>query len=159
MATCTKCGAPLNEGAAFCGSCGTPAPGAAAASGGSGSGTATPSGSSSGGLAPNVAGALAYVTIIPAIVFLVMEPYNKDRFIKFHAFQCLFLAAAAFATYICLLVLNIIPVIGTIVYILLIPLVGLTVFVLAVISLIKAYNNGKFMIPVIGKLAEQQASK
>ncbi len=163
MAACTKCGATLNEGAAFCGSCGAPAGTAPAGatpapSTAPGGGTGAPA-ANTGGLAPNVAGALAYVTIIPAIVFLVMEPFNKDKFIKFHAFQCLFLAATAFATYICLLVLNLIPLIGTIIYILLIPLVGLTIFVLAVISAIKAYNNSKFMIPIIGKMAEQQASK
>ncbi len=33
------------------------------------------------------AGALAYVTILPEILFLILEPYNKRRFIKFHAFQ------------------------------------------------------------------------
>ena len=30
------------------------------------------------GLSDNTAGALAYITIIPAIIFLVMEPYNKN---------------------------------------------------------------------------------
>jgi uncharacterized membrane protein len=161
MAACAKCGASLAEGATFCGSCGTPvgAAGAAPASGGAApAGGATPA-AGSGGLTSNVAGALAYVTIIPAIIFLVMEPYNKDKFIKFNAFQCLFLAGTAFAAYIGLLILNILPIVGTILYILCIPLVGLTVFVLAVISAIKAYNNQKFMIPVIGKLAEQQANK
>ena len=36
------------------------------------------------GLSDNAAGALAYVTIIPAIIFLVVEPYNKNSFIRFH---------------------------------------------------------------------------
>jgi len=45
----------------------------------------------------NVAGALAYVTFIPAIVFLVLEPYSKNRFIRFHSFQCLFFCGALFA--------------------------------------------------------------
>jgi uncharacterized membrane protein len=161
MAVCAKCGASLAEGATFCGSCGTAvgAVGAAPATGGAPAGGGAAPTASTGGMASNVAGALAYLTIIPAIIFLVMEPYNKDRFIKFNAFQCLFLAAGTFALYICLLILNIIPIIGTIIYILLMPLVGLAAFVLAVISAIKAYNNQKFMIPFIGKLAEQQASK
>ncbi|MGE5327121.1 MAG: DUF4870 domain-containing protein [Deltaproteobacteria bacterium] len=106
-----------------------------------------------------MAGALAYLTIIPAIIFLVMEPYNKDKFIKFNAFQCLFLAATAFAAYVCLAILAVIPILGWIIGLLGFPLVGLTIFVLAVISAIKAYGNQKFMIPVIGKLAEQQANK
>ena len=35
------------------------------------------------GLTDNVAGLLAYVTIIPAIIFLVIEPYNRNRFVRF----------------------------------------------------------------------------
>jgi uncharacterized membrane protein len=159
MATCVKCGATLAEGTVFCGSCGTPVAGAAAPAAAGAAGGTTATAASSSGLAPNVAGLLAYVTIIPAIIFLVMEPYNKDRFIKFHAFQCLFLAAAGFAAGICLMVLNVIPIIGTIISLLLFPLLWLAIFVLAVIAAIKAYNNQKFMIPFIGKLAEQQASK
>ena len=68
------------------------------------------------GWPPNTAGALAYVTIIPAILFLVMEPYNKDRFIRFHSFQCLFFAGSMFALSIVIMilafVLAFIPVVG-----------------------------------------------
>jgi uncharacterized membrane protein len=33
---------------------------------------------------------LAHVTIIPATVFLVLEPRNKKRFVSFHSFQNIF---------------------------------------------------------------------
>lgn len=157
MAACAKCGATLAEGATFCGSCGAPA-GAAPAAAGAAPGGA-PAAASSGGLAPNVAGALAYFTIIPAIIFLVAEPYNKDRYIKFHAFQCLFLAAGTFAVYLALAIFAMIPIVGWIVGILLFPLLGLAIFAVVVFTMYKAYNSQKFLIPVIGKLAEQQASK
>jgi len=153
MANCAKCGASLMEGATFCGSCGAPTAAAAAPQGGA------PSASTSSGLASNVAGALAYFTIIPAIIFLVMEPYNKDRFVKFHAFQCLFLAAASFVLFFALSIVAVIPVIGWIIGLLLIPLLGLSLFVVVIFTMYKAYNNEKFMLPVIGKLADQQASK
>ena len=39
------------------------------------------------GLSDNAAGALAYVTFIPAIIFLIVEPYNKNSYIKFHSWQ------------------------------------------------------------------------
>ena len=48
----------------------------------------------SGGLSDNVAGMLAYFTIIPAIVLLLIEPYSKRRFVRYHAFQSLFFAIA-----------------------------------------------------------------
>jgi len=41
----------------------------------------------SSGLADNRAAALAYFTIIPAIVFLVLEPYDRIPLVRFHAFQ------------------------------------------------------------------------
>jgi len=148
MAFCAKCGAAMSEGVGFCGSCGTPV-GAGQAAGTSGS----------GGLAPNVAGALAYFTIIPAIIFLVAEPFNRDRFVKFHAFQCLFLAGATFVLFFALGIFAMIPLLGWVIGIVVIPLLGLLIFAVVLFTMYKAYNNQKFMLPVIGKLAEQQASR
>jgi uncharacterized membrane protein len=150
MANCVKCGAALTEGAVFCGSCG-----ASVAAGGA----PAAAGATSSGLTSNVAGALAYFTIIPAIIFLVAEPYNKDKFIRFHAFQCLFLAAASFVLFLGLGLFSIIPVVGWIVGLLLMPLLGLAMFGIVVFTMYKAYNNEKFMLPVIGKLADQQAAR
>ena len=43
------------------------------------------------GLTPNVAGALAYlVGAITGILFLVIDPFKNDRFVRFHAFQSIF---------------------------------------------------------------------
>ena len=160
MAACAKCGTELNAGATFCGSCGAPvaAAGAAQASGG-GATASAPKAASSGGLDSNVAGALAYFTIIPAIIFLVAEPDKNDKFIKFHAFQCLFLAAGSFVLFFGLGIFALIPIIGWIVGLLAMPLLGLGMFCLVLFSMYKAYNKEKFKIPVIGNLAEQQAEK
>ncbi len=162
MANCPKCGTALLPGAGFCGSCGAvvaaaaPAPATPAQS-------SAPSTAGSGGLPANVAGALAYFTIIPPIIFLVVEPFNKDRFIKFHSFQALFLSGAVFALMIGLtifsFILGMIPIVGAIIAILMWPIVGLCLFGLFVFLMYKAYNEEKFMLPVIGNLAEQQASK
>jgi uncharacterized membrane protein len=160
MANCVKCGTALLPDAVFCGSCGTPVAAAAAPPAAP---TSAPSAAASGGLPPNVAGALAYFTIIPPIIFLVVEPFNKDRFIRFHSFQSLFLAAAMFVAMIGMMILSfiigMIPVIGTIVAILMWPLVSLAMFALIIFLMYQAYNEKKFMLPFIGNLAEQQASK
>lgn len=108
----------------------------------------TNAGGSSGGLTPNIAGALAYFPII-AIIWLVLEPYSKDRFIRFHSFQSLALA-------VCSIVLSIVLV-ATIIGILLMPIVQLGWLVVAVIGAIKAYNNDKLSLPVIGGWSEKQA--
>jgi uncharacterized membrane protein len=167
MAACAKCGATLAEGASFCGSCGTPvtqAGGPPAAPAGGGAATAA---ASSGGLAPNVAAMLAYLPFvgwIAAIVFLVADPFKKDKFIRFHAFQSIFFAVAMFVFWIVWSILG--AILGTLTFGVLgvlMGLLGLLIFLVVIGFLIflmfKAYSNQKFMIPFIGKLAEQQASK
>jgi uncharacterized membrane protein len=161
MATCTKCGAVLVEGSGFCGSCGTPVAAGSAAAGGSAPAAATSVGSS--GLAPNIAAMLAYFTLIPAIIFLVVEPYNRDRYVRFHSFQSLFFHIAWIMLWIGMIflgmALGVIPVVGWIIHILLDLALGLGGFILWVVLVIKAYGNQKFHLPVIGKMAEEQAAK
>src|SRR5580698_9624875 len=99
MAFCGTCGAQIADGTTTCAACASKVPvGGAAVAAAPGS-----------GLADNVAGMLAYVTIIPAIIFLVMEPYNKNRFIRFHSFQCLFFAGALFVAHLVLSIFTFVP--------------------------------------------------
>ncbi len=158
MASCAKCGATLSAGATFCGSCGTPVSGAAAGSGSSAPGAAG-TGASSSGLSPNVAALLSYFTIIGAIIFMVLQPYNKDRFVRFHAFQSLFFHIAWVILWVASVIVAMVPVIGWIISIFTWLVLGLGGFVLWVFLVYKAYNNEKFQLPVIGKIAEEQASK
>lgn len=102
------------------------------------------------GLSSNAAGALAYVTIIPAIIFLILEPYNRNSFVRFHAWQSIFLGIATFAVD---MVLSFIPVVGWII----LPVAMLGFLVIWVICLLKALKGERFSLPVIGKFAEQQA--
>jgi uncharacterized membrane protein len=111
-----------------------------------------PQSSTQGGLSDNAAGALAYVTIIPAIIFLIVEPYNRKPFVRFHSWQCIFLCIAAFAIH---LVLTLIPVIGWI----LVPFVSLGFLILWIIVVLKALKGERFQLPLIGKYAAQQAGK
>jgi uncharacterized membrane protein len=100
---------------------------------------------------------LAYVTIIPAIIFLVMEPYNKNRFIRFHSFQCLFFCVALIVLQIGLSILAVVPFMALIT----IPLhllIGLGALVVWVILLIKANAGLMYKLPVIGDLSEKQAN-
>ncbi len=143
MPFCPNCGTELAAGAS-CTKCATsgPTPGPAVAS---------------AGLPDNLAGALAYFTFVPAVIFLVLEPYNKSRFIRFHAFQCLFLTAALFAVGIVLAIIASIPFIGLIT----IPLhflIWIGAIVVVVFLMLKAYQNQMFKLPVIGDMAEKQAA-
>jgi uncharacterized membrane protein len=145
MAFCPKCGTEIGEGVA-CPKCA-----GAAASSGSTAGTAA------AGLTDNMAGALAYVTIIPAILFLVLEPFNRKRFIRFHAFQCLFFAVAWTVLWIGLRIIVQIPILGW-ATILLWPLVSLAGLIIWIFLVMKAYQGQMFKLPYIGDMAEKQAN-
>ncbi|HEY6302219.1 MAG TPA: hypothetical protein VIX14_04060 [Terriglobales bacterium] len=146
MAFCPTCGAQIADGA-ICQKCG----------GGAGQ-NAVAAAPAAAGLTDNVAGALAYVTIIPAIIFLVLEPFNKKRFIRFHAFQCLFFAAAWTVLWIGLSIIAHIPFLGWATVVMW-PLVSLAGFVIWLILVLKAYQGQMFKLPAIGDIAEQQAGK
>ena len=110
-----------------------------------------------GGMSDNVAGMLAYVTIIPAIIFLLVAPYNRSKFIRFHSFQCIFVTVAWIALGIALSILAAIPVLGWLT-LLIWPLVGLAGLALWIILLLKANQGQMWKVPFIGDLAEKQAS-
>lgn len=109
------------------------------------------------GLSDNAAGGLAYVTIIPAIIFLIVAPYNRNRFVRFHSWQCIMLAIAWIAIDVGLFVLGRIPGVGLL-DIVLGPLVGLAFFIVWLICLIQAFTGKMFKLPVLGDLAEKQAN-
>jgi uncharacterized membrane protein len=135
----------MGDEAAFCPACGKPATAATTGTGGQSAGTP---GAQGAGLQSNLAAALSYLWIT-AIVFLLLEPYNRDRFVRFHAFQALFLGLASIGGHV---VLSLIPILGWT----LMPLWSLVVLVFAVVAAIKAYQNETWSIPVIGPYAEKQ---
>ena len=126
---------------------------AAPGAGGSGGGGAAPAGA---GMPDNTAGMVAYITIIPAIIFLVMEPYNKRPFVRFHCFQNIFFCVAWIALSIVLSIIAAIPVIGWLTLILW-PIIGLGGLVLWVMLLLKANQGQMWKLPFIGDLAAKQA--
>ncbi|HLV86288.1 MAG TPA: DUF4870 domain-containing protein [Candidatus Sulfotelmatobacter sp.] len=146
MAFCSSCGAQVPDGSTMCSVCaGRTAPAGA------------PAAATAGGMTDNVAGMLAYVTIIPAIVFLVMEPYNRNRFVRFHAFQNIFFCIAWIVLWIALSIVAHIPILGWLT-ILIWPLVGLAGLIIWVILLLKANQGQMFKLPIVGDLAEKQAN-
>ena len=112
---------------------------------------------SQSGLSDNAAGGLAYVTIIPAIVFLIVEPFSKNPFVRFHSWQNIFLSIAWIVVDIALMMLGFMPFIRWM-NLLLWPVVGLGFFLLWLIAMINAFTGKRFKLPVIGDLAEKQAN-
>jgi uncharacterized membrane protein YvbJ len=89
MAFCADCGAALSEEAGFCGSCGKAVAAASQATGAFGQTvTASAAALPGSGLTSNVAAALAYILgFITGIIFLVLEPYKRDPFVRSNAMQ------------------------------------------------------------------------
>ncbi len=109
------------------------------------------------GLSDNAAGGLAYVTFIPALIFLLVEPFNKNPYVRFHSWQSIFLIIAWIAADVVLIILGHIPFIGLI-NLILWPLVALGFLILWIIALINAFNGKRFKLPILGDLAEKQAN-
>jgi uncharacterized membrane protein len=175
---CTSCGASVADTARFCNKCGTPfqptqpAPTQTTPHSGASGYQSPPSyqqhpqpqygaPSSASGLQPNVAGLLTYVFgFVTGIIFLALDPYNKDRFVRFHAFQSILLSVALIVL---LMGLNIVYFILPWWLDWIVTLVQLVVqlggFVLWIFSMFKAYNGEKLKLPIISDLAEQQAGR
>jgi len=113
-----------------------------------------------GVLPQTVAGALAYCTIIPAILFLLIEPYNRNRFVRFHCFQCIGLWLAALVMGAGLRVagflLFFVPVLGHLISWLAYMVVSLGFFVIWVVLIVKSLQGEMFKLPLVGDFAKQK---
>jgi uncharacterized membrane protein len=111
------------------------------------------------GLSDNAAGGLSYITIIPAIVFLITEPYKRSSYVRFHAWQSIFLYVAWAVVHILVQVVqNLVP---TVLFLTLTlwQLVDLAFFVVLVIVFVSAFNGKRIVLPIVGGLAEKQANR
>ncbi|MGA7155963.1 MAG: hypothetical protein WBY53_03910 [Acidobacteriaceae bacterium] len=104
------------------------------------------------GLSTNTAAALCYLTFIPAVVFLVLEPYKRESFIRFHAWQCI--------------VLTLVDMAGDFIFWhhgffnhFVLGLLHLLLFIFWIISIIKASQGERYHVPIVGNLAESLAAK
>jgi uncharacterized membrane protein len=115
--------------------------------------------SAQSGLSDNSAAAIAYITIIPAIIFLVMEPYNRKPFVRFHAMQCIGLHVLWFAVWIVLAILGVIMAMVHLGFLLIFlwPICWIGLVILWVLCIVSAAQGKWFKLPFIGDFAKKQA--
>ncbi len=151
MPFCEKCGSSVDEGVSFCAKCGAP--------------VAPPSGAvqTTGGgkaLDSNIVALLCYLLwIVGGILFLILEPYKNDKFVRFHAFQSIFLSVA-FIVFMIVWDGILWGLLGGALWLVLGPIgiiVRLGFLILWIFLMYKAYNNEKFKVPFIGDIAARQA--
>jgi len=102
-------------------------------------------------LEPNIKSALAYIPII-GVIWIITE--KKDKTVRFHAFQSLFLVIA-------FIVLNTLirSLEPFMVGYFLSPILSFGEVALWLYLMWKAYNKEMVLLPVIGKMAQEQAEK
>jgi len=158
MAHCTKCGATIAEGTAFCGSCGA-SQGAAAPPG---AGAQAPAaGTAQSGLSENAAGTLCYV--LGWITGLIFYLIDKRPSVRWHAAQSIVVFGALHILEIVLgmffgfglfggMIGGMVGFgLGTLIYM----LIGLTTLILWILLMVKAYQGERFKVPVAGDFAEK----
>jgi uncharacterized membrane protein len=147
--TCLHCAASMPDAAALCPGCGRAMLPVTRAQG------------MVGVLPATLAGALAYF-VLPAILFLLVEPYKSNRFVRFHSFQCIGMCLAAVVTGAVLrlagFALFFIPVLGHLLVWLVSMVVSLAFFMIWIVLIVKALQGEMFKLPLVGDFAEQQTS-
>ena len=111
-------------------------------------------------LSDHAAGAIAYLTFIPAIFFLLLEPYKQNSYVRYHSWQSILLSLGAFAVNVVLAFLLVFALLFTprlhLVAWRAIELFWIAVWIACVVN---AAMGKRFKLPVIGGLAEQQAKR
>ena len=109
------------------------------------------------GFSENGIAALAYITFVPAIFFLILPRYNQSKYVRFHCWQSILLNLAAFLVSVVLTLFAVPALRGGAFF-----LLGLTRvmwgvwFGLWIATSLAALNGKRFHIPILGKLAETQ---
>src|SRR5882762_8917319 len=134
---CAKCGAAVRQDS------GAPPPGPP---------TPPPDGSAVIALPDNIAGAAAYIPVV-GVIFLLIEPYNRNKAIRFHAFQGLFLLAATIV--VSIVMSTIASIFWGLVF--LMPFVHLIFVGIWIFLMFKTYSGERIVLPIIGPIAEKQA--
>jgi uncharacterized membrane protein len=112
------------------------------------------------GLSDNAAGAIAYLTFIPAVIFLIVEPYNRNSYVRFHAWQSIMFTIAVVAVDMVLgFALVFALMFSPFLHLAAWRLIELFWFAVWLVCVVNAAQGKRFMLPVIGNLAAQQANK
>jgi len=152
LLACPHCAAQMPETAAFCPSCGRPM-----------ERPASLGQEEDALLAENVAAALAYFTFIPAILFLVVQPYKKQIFVRFHSVQCLLLWGASIVVVLALRISGplffLVPVVGPLLVLVISVVVALAAVLLWLVLIVKSLQREMFKLPLLGRFAAEYSGE
>jgi uncharacterized membrane protein len=153
MSFCQTCGTALAADGTACSACANRAPG----------GAATMQAAAVNGLQPNAAAALSYALgLITGILFLVIDPYKNDKYVRFHAYQSVFFNIAWIAFWIIWMIAGLVlsAITKGLFFFVEIPvnlLLALGGFILWIFLMYRAYQGRYFRLPVVGTIAAKKA--
>ena len=169
MSFCQSCGAAPAGDTRFCQSCGsaTKVAGGVSVSASEGAGAVVamspPTSIEQKTIDTNVVGALAYLAgLITGIIFLVLDPYKSNSFVRFHAFQSIFFNVAWIGFWILWMILSAIltPLTAGVFGLIALPVMlifSLGGFGIWAFLMYQAYQQKLFKLPIVGKFAAQHA--
>jgi len=106
-------------------------------------------------------GALAYLTVAPAILFLAVPVLKSSRFVRFHSWQSVFLAGAAVVTAglmrLLFAIFSVLPGVGFLLAWLSVGVACIAVAMIWVALTVKAVQGQSYELPLIGRVAARLA--
>ena len=130
---CPHCGAEMAAKVAFCPACGwsmTPVP-----------------------RLERAVAAIGYLPLIPAVVILFLPTYRRHLFVRFHAWQSIFIWVVFFILTGSALLLSNVAAASLMAFLLLGILVTLAMLFLWIVLSLKASQGERFELPLVGELA------
>ncbi|MGD1213838.1 MAG: hypothetical protein ABR861_02495 [Terriglobales bacterium] len=101
--------------------------------------------------AERAAAAVAYLTLAPAAVVLLLPAFRNNRFVRFHAWQSILLWGVFFVLTIAALFLS--NVAAAMVFLLFGILASLAMLFLWIVLSLKAWQGERFEVPLFGEFA------
>lgn len=161
MGFCASCGTQVTGTSVYCPACAKASAQAVSPTTSSGTGALLRS------LNESLAGVLCYMPIGPigailSAAFLFVEPYRRNRFVRFHALQSLLLALFCGALVLALLAVSSLfeGALAPLALLLLVvfPLLGLGITITTIVLMIKANDGEMFRLPLLGEIAARRAN-
>jgi uncharacterized membrane protein len=107
----------------------------------------------------NAAGAIAYITVFPAIAFLILVPYKKSPFVRFHAWQSIFLNFFLYVvSYLLSIVLPMCRLNSLLAYVSVNWFLAIFWLVVWIFFSVSALRGKSYKMPILGRLAQRQAA-
>ncbi|MGC2193107.1 MAG: hypothetical protein WA628_00420 [Terriglobales bacterium] len=108
-------------------------------------------------------GALTYLAgFLTGIIFLVVDPYKSNSFVRFHAFQSIFFNVAWITFWIIWMILSAVltPLTAGIFGLIALPLMfvfAVSGFGIWIFLMVQAYQQKLFKLPIVGTFAAEHA--